>query len=78
MDDRSGQIYPSVDAARAAGVPEEHTRPLAPYIDARHCAACSRPVKVRPSTPWRQGSDGLLYRWCKKCWYKKGAGGTKP
>lgn len=77
MDDRTGQIYDTRDAALAAGVPEQHVRQLAEYIDDRHCASCGKAVKVRRSTPTKQGSDGRLYRWCKRCWYTRGAAASE-
>ena len=73
MDDRTGDLYPSREAAAAAGVPEPHIREVH-YIDARHCAQCGKPVKARRSTPQKQGSDGQLYRWCKRCWFKRRLG----
>ncbi len=74
MDDRSGQLYATRDAAVDAGVPEQHIRQLAAYIDERHCGQCGKPVKVRRNTPQKHGSDGRLYRFCNKCWYRRGVG----
>ncbi len=74
MDDRTGQIYDTREAAEAAGVPSQHLRELATEYSERRCARCGKPVKVRKNTPTKQGSDGRLYRWCNRCWYRKGAG----
>lgn len=74
MDDRNGMIYDSRNAAEQAGVPAQHLRELAVYIDEKHCGQCGKPVKVRRNTPQKQGSDGRLYRFCNKCWYRRGVG----
>lgn len=74
MDDRNGMIYSTREDARSAGVPEQHIRQLAAYVDAKHCGQCGKPVKVRRNTPQKQGSDGRLYRFCNKCWYRRGVG----
>lgn len=71
MDDRSGQLYDSRAAAVDAGVPQRHIRQLAEYIDERHCGQCGKALKVRKNTPQKHGSDGRLYRFCNKCWFRR-------
>lgn len=72
MDDRSGQLYASREDARDAGVPEQNIRQLVEYVDGRHCAQCGKVVKVRRHTPTKVGSDGRVYRFCNKCWFRRG------
>lgn len=70
MDDRTGQLYESREAAVSAGVPQEHIREIR-YLGPLRCALCGKPVKARKSTPSKFGSDGRLYRWCKRCWFTR-------
>ncbi len=73
MDDRTGELYESVDAARDAGVPARHIRPLN-HDDPLKCAHCGKPVKARKSTPAKYDSEGKLHRWCKRCWFVRRTG----
>ncbi len=40
-------------------------------VDAKHCATCGKPVKVRASTPTRVDTTGRTFRWCKSCYFTK-------
>ena len=73
MDMRNGQIHPSAEAATEAGVPEEYQRPVFDYYPGPNkCGTCGKTFKVRKSTPQKYDGNGLLWRWCNKCWYRRG------
>lgn len=73
MDTRTGQLYESEAAARAADVPSEAiARVDVSLAGTWVCQRCRRPVRQRKSTPTKTGSDGRVYRWCKRCWKKLG------
>ena len=70
MDDRTGQLYESVDAAVAAKVPAAHIRPIV-HDDPLKCAMCGKSVRARKSTPTRVDDRGRVHRWCKRCWFHR-------
>lgn len=69
MDTRSGQLYESKAAAVERGANPRDVARVDSAVDEKHCQSCRRPLKVRLSTPSKLGSDGRLYRWCKRCWF---------
>lgn len=74
MDTRTGIVYPSREDALAAGVPAEHVKEVPPYYPGpKRCGRCKKAVKVRASTKTQTDTDGLVWVWCNKCWFKKGA-----
>lgn len=74
MDTRTGIVYPSHDAAIDAGAREEDLVDVPAYYPGpKRCGRCKKPVKVRKSTPTKTDGKGLVWVWCNKCWFVKGA-----
>ena len=79
MDMRTGRVYSHEEGKQAVAERKVSPHDLQPVRSAaavvanpNECERCRRTIRIRASTPGKQGSDGVMRHWCKRCFKKIG------